>query len=814
MAHVVFDLRDILKSLRRTPGYTLTVVATLALTIGATTAVFSIVNGVLLKPLAYRESHRLVALREVWKEFSKAGSAMEVNEQHFEYWRQHATSFESMAQFIDLPANLTGLGEAAQVVAVHASGSIFDVLQIQPLLGRQLTADDESVERPRVAVISNVLWRQRFAGDPQVIGRSLVLDGKPHTIVGVLPADVRIPLRSRLSDKFDAIVPIRMPEEHVGWVGEHNDDAIARLKAGVTIDRALAELNVLQSQVSKLATAQAHEPITMSADLQPLTDDVVGSARRGLLLLFGAIAAVLLIACSNLANLALTRTLARQREMAIRAALGASRSRLVWRSIAEQLVIAGVGGGVGLGVAAAALRIFVRTAPVDLPRISDVALDASVLAFAAAVSVGAGLIVAIIPASRLASRAVQAALRASGTAFTSDRAAGRARASLLAVQVAVSVTLLVVTSLLSVSFIRVMNVDRGFASGGVLSLNIAMPADRYRDDNVRLATYDRVLTAIGALPGVATVTTTTMTPLTGSGQVNMLARENETRPMTSRPSANFRYIAPDFFRTLGMSMLRGRSFTASERDPNRPAPAVISQNVANRLWPGEDPIGKRFSRGQSGEQGFEVVGVVGDARMTSLERQPVLMVYVPYWWRNRTAMTLLVKTTLDATALAPAVRGAIATVDRDIAVSDARALDRVVDTALAPRRYQMQLFVAFGLAALAIAIIGVYATTAYGVSRRRREMNIRVALGAQRANVMALIVRQAGSPIAVGLLAGAIGAIAVGGVVASLLFEVRARDPLVIAAVVAIVGTVGLLACVTATRQGLVIDPAAALREE
>jgi len=814
MAALLFDLRDTLTSLRRSPSYAVTIVVTLAVTIGATTAVSSIIDGVLLKPLPYRASHRLVALREIWKQFSKSVSAMEVNEQHFEYWRQNAKSFESMAQFIDLPANLTGAGEAAEITVVHASGSFFDVLRIQPALGRALSVADESVETPHVAVISNACWRQRFGGAPDVLSRSIVLDGTPHAVVGVLPEDVRIPLRSRLSDRFDAIVPIRMAEERVGWVGEHNDDAIGRLKAGVSVEQALAELNVLQAQVSVRATEEAHESVTLIADVQELADDIVGTARRGLLLLFAAIGAVLLIACSNLASLALTRALARQRETAIRAALGASRSRLVARSIIEPLVLAVAGGLTGLAVAWTALRLFVRTAPVDLPRVSDVSLDGSVLAFAAAVSIAAGLIVAIVPASRLASRAVQGALRASGTSFTSDRSAGRTRSTLLALQVAMSVTLLVVTSLLSVSFVRLLNVDRGFTSDGVLSLVIAMPGTRYQDARVRLAAYDRVLAAIGTLPGVAGVTTTTMAPLGGSGQVNFIAIENDTRPLSLQPSANFRYVAPDFFRTLGIALERGRTFEPSERDPGRPTPAVVSRSTAERMWPGEDPLGKRFSRAQLGESPFEVVGIAADARTTSLEREPPLMVYVPYWWRSRTSMTLLVKTSLDAASLVPAVRRAIATIDRDIAISDARSLDRIVDGALAPRRYQVRLFVTFGLVALAIAIVGIYATTTYGVSRRRREMNIRVALGAQRMNVMALIVRQAGSPIVIGLLAGAAGAIGVGEVVASLLFEVRGRDPLVISAVVAIVGVVGLLACVAAARQGLVINPAAALREE
>ena len=316
------------------------------------------------------------------------------------------------------------------------------------------------------------------------------------------------------------------------------------------------------------------------------------------------------------------------------------------------------------------------------------------------------------------------------------------------------------------------------------------------------------------MPGVQSVTTISLLPLTGGGQVNGIVAEGDARPRAEQPTANFRFVAPGFFRTLGISVLRGRSFSEGERDPVRPAPVVISQPTASQLWPGQDPIGRRFSRGISGEQGFEVVGVVGNTRITSLERQPPLMVYVPYWWRTRTATSLIIKAAADPASLVPAVRRVVRTVDPEIAIGRTRALDELVDGALAGRRYQVQLFVAFGMAALTIAIIGVYAATSYGVSCRRREMNIRLALGAAPTDVMTMIVRQGFAPVAAGLGAGAIGAIAIGAIVASLLFDVRARDPIVIATVVSLVGVVGLLACVAAARQGLSFDPAAALREE
>jgi putative ABC transport system permease protein len=662
-----------------------------------------------------------------------------------------------------------------------------------------------------VAVISDGLWRQRFNADRATVGRAIVVDGRPYTVVGILHPDFQIPDRARLTTKVDAFVPLRVD---VGWVGDHNNDALGRLRDGVSADEARAELDVLQQQVSAIASAEAHEPVTLEGAVTPLTDYIVGQSRRGLWLLLAAIASVLLIACANLANLSLSRTLGHLREAAIRSALGASRARLVRRALFEHLLLSVTGGALGLWVAWMALSVFVRTAPIDLPRVNEVTLDARVLAFAAAVSILAGVIVAVLPAWRLGARDVQGGLRASGTAFTSDRAGARSRAVLLGAQVALSVTLLVVTSLLALSFVRVLGVDRGFNAAHVLTVDVSLPAARYANERVRLAAYDRLVEALRVLPGIQTVTTTSMLPLAGQGQSNFVVPEGDKRPIFEQPSANFRFVAPDYFSTMGMTVARGRSFTDRERDPQRPAPVVVSAATAATLWPGRDAIGKRFSRGLPEEQGFEVVGVTPDARVTSLERTPPLMVYAPYWWRSRASLSLLVRTAGEPTSVLASVRRSVHAIDPDIAIGEARPLEQLVDASVAARRYQMRLFVVFGGVALFIATLGVYAVTAFGVSRRRREMNIRVALGAQASQVRRMIVGQGLSPVLAGVVIGVLGALAVGRVVGSLLFDVGARDPVVIAAVASLVMAVGVMASTLAARQGMAIDPAAALREE
>jgi len=341
-----------------------------------------------------------------------------------------------------------------------------------------------------------------------------------------------------------------------------------------------------------------------------------------------------------------------------------------------------------------------------------------------------------------------------------------------------------------------------------------LPAGPYATEAPRLAVYDRLLAGVGALPGISSVTTTSMLPLGGGGQVNTIAAEGDTRPRAERPTANFRFIAPEFFHTLDVRIIRGRPFTDRERAADRPAPALVSARTARLLWPGQDAIGKRFSRGIADEQGFEVVGVTTDARTTSLAAPPPPMVYIPYWWRTRTATSLLIKTAGDPASLVQAVRRVVRAIDPDIAVGDARPLPAIVESSLAARRYQMRLFVAFGLAAMAIAIIGVYGVTSYHVARRRREMNLRIALGAKASQVLALVVRQGVTPVLAGLGAGVIGAIALGGVLAGVLFEVPARDPRIIGLAAAVVGAAGVATAFLAARRELTIDPAAALRDE
>jgi predicted permease len=568
---------------------------------------------------------------------------------------------------------------------------------------------------------------------------------------------------------------------------------------------------VLQRTVAEIATRETREPADLRGWIVPLQESIVGRARLGLLVLLGAIGGVVLIACANLANLSLTRALARFRDAAVRTALGSSRGRLVRAVVIEQLLLAAIGGGLGLLVARVSLNAFVRTAPVELPRVNEVMIDGRVLGFAACVAIAAGLCVALLPAWRIGRGDVQTTLRGGGHG-TTDRGGLRTRSALLALQVALSVTLLVVTGLFITSFVRLLAVDPGFSSARVVVLEISPGARRYPNDKARAALYDRLLAGVRELPGITAAGWTSALPLTGETWVDQIARVGDERPSSQRPNANYRFIGPEYFKTLSMPILKGRSLDERDRDRDT-VPAVISARAAETVWPGADPIGRPFTRGDPGTR-FEVVGVVVDGHPTALEAESPLMVYVPYWFYNEGKSVLLIQTPTEPAAMAGALRRVVGAVDPEVAVADVSPLDRVVDSALAGRRYQMWLFTAFGAVALLIAMVGVYATTAYGVSRRGREMNIRIALGARVSQVFTLVLRQSVTPVAAGVLIGSAAALAMGTLVASLLFNVRASDPLVIAGVVVLVAAIGVLASIAATRRGLRVDPAAALRNE
>jgi predicted permease len=815
MRELLYDLRHSWRGLRRDRLYALAVVGTLALTLGASIAVFSIVNGVVLRPLGYHDPQALVSMREIVSGLAERYPTLPVSLRHFDVWRDRATSFSSMAAMDWRSATLTGAGDPAQVSILRTSGTLFEVLQIPTVLGRGLTRDDENAAQARVAVISDRVWRERLSGDPTVLGRPITLNGVEHTIVGVLPRGYALPsLRSlgesgSVTTEYAAVVPFRVSVANIGWMGQFNYGVVARLKPGVTLQQARAEMNVVQGTIAEMARREKLEPGELRGWVMPLEETIVQPVRRGLLLLLGAIGALLVIACANLANLTLTRTIGRLRDAAVRGALGASRWRLVRAVIVDQIVLALAGGALGVALAEVALRAFVTTAPISLPRVQEVAIDTRVIGFGAAAALLAALAVALLPAWRLGRGDLESALRSGGR--TTDRGAQHMRGALLMAQVALSVMLLAVSGLFVSSLTRLLRVDTGFAAEGALTVEIAPVAARYPDVAERAALYDRILDRVRALPGVTSAAWTSALPLTGETWVDGIVRRDRPGLEDAKTSANYRFIGPEYFRAIGMPLLQGR--TIEERDRTSAlTPAVISSRAARMIWPGEEAVGREFTRGNPADR-YRVVGVVADGHVTTLESESPLMVYVPYWHNNEGKSVLVVRSA-DVSTLGDGVRRAVRDVDAEIAVAKVAPLQHVIDAAVEGRRYQTSLFTAFGASALLIAIVGVYATTAYGVSRRRRELNIRVALGARTSQVFSLVLGESVAPVAIGLAGGLLGALAMGGVISSLLYEVRPRDPIVLGIVMLVVATVGTLSAAAATFGGLKIEPASALRDE
>jgi putative ABC transport system permease protein len=816
MPDLLLDFRDAWRAFRRDRLYAAAIVGTLALTLGAATAVFSIVNGILLRPLGYPDPQALVSIREIVPHIAHRYPTLAVTPRHFDVWRTRATSFTSMAQMDWRTSTLTGAGDAAQIRVLRTSGTLFDVLQAPVALGRGLTLADERLDGPRVTVISDSLWRERLHGDTGVLGRVLTIGGTDYTIVGVLPRGYALPALQTLgtggtlSTRVDAIIPFRISLSNFDWMGQFNYGVVARLKNGVTLAQARAEMDVLQATVAEMAKRADREGAELRGWVMPLQETIVGSSARGLVLLLGAVAAVLLIACANLANLTLTRASARMRDAAVRGALGAARWRLVRAALVEQLVLAAIGTAAGIGVAAICLRVFVTTAPLALPRVQDVAIDGRVVAFAGLAGFIAAMTVALLPALKLGRGALESVLRSGGRG--SDRGGRRVRAALLTTQVALSVMLLAVSGLFVSSLTRLLRVDAGFAPEGAVTIEIAPVSSRYPSVEARAALYDRILDRVREISGVTSAAWTSALPLTGETWVDAIARPDRPAPGTARPSANYRFVGPDYFRAVGMPILRGRSIDAADRTTS-PPPAVISSRAAQSLWPNEDAVGREFTRSDPAVR-YRVVGVVADGHVTALDTESPLMVYIPYWTENEGRSVLVVRAQADASAVVASVRRIVRDVDPDVAIAAVAPLQQVVDAAVEGRRYQASLFTAFGGAALLIAILGVYATTAYGVARRTREINIRVALGARASQVFGLVMGQSMAAIGTGVVAGVAGALATSRLIASLLFGVRPRDPVVMGLVIAVVAIAGALAALAAARANLRLDPASALRDE
>ena len=809
------DLRYALRSLRRNPGFTATVVLTLALAIGANATIFSVVNAVLLEPLPFPNLERLVNLRETRPVAGGTGKRVPVpvSPATFFDWRNGVSSFEQIAAVAPNEVTLTGDGEPEQLQAAAVTAELLPMFGIAPMLGRAFRPDENRPGAEPVVILSHAFWQRRFGGDAAAVGRSMTLDGRRCTIVGVLPpwfddaAAAGVSMRGRPAIWAPLpLVEAGAPRSVPAW------DVHARLKPGATIAAAQTEVSAVMQRLAKEfpATNAARD-----AQVESLVDRVVGSVRSNLWILFAAVALVLLIACANVANLLLARASLRGAETAMRAALGASRSRLIRQFLAESLLLSLAGCAVGLVAVAASLDAFTALLPAMLPRAEHIALDGRVLAFTVIVSLLTGLAFGLLPAWHGARTDLQATLKTGGRTGQGGSAAARVRSALIVAQVALSVVLLVGAGLLLKSFAALTGVDPGFNPHNVLTLRVSLNGEKYRGGVVQSAFFDRLAQQVQAIPGVDSAALVFPLPFSGPIQNSPFAVVGRPANLADELSTQFNIISPDYFRTLGIRVTQGRVF--NERDTEGSPPVVIvNETLARRIWPGENPLGKRLTvgRGRAATIEREVVGVFADIKQRELDSDPLLQVCVPHAQVQTRTLYLAVRGRVEATTLLAPLREQLKALDPDLPIVDLALWTARLSGSIAPRRITAWLLAAFAGAALLLALIGLYGVMSYLVAQRTREFGIRMALGAKLADMLRLVVGRGMRLVVAGLAIGVLASLGLTRLLGGLLFGVQPTDPATFLGVSLLLAGVGAVACFLPARRAARIDPIVALRAE
>jgi putative ABC transport system permease protein len=797
------DLRFAGRLLLRSPGFTLIAVAAIALGIGANTAIFSVVNGVLLKSLPYRDPDGIVMVweRNIPRD-RKTNSAGPAN---FLAWRDENHVFEQMAAISPTFAvNLTGAGDPAEVRRQLVNAEFFSILGINPELGRPFTRQEDDADAD-VVVISHRLWQERLDGQ-DVVGRQITLNGTPQTVVGVMPAGFYF--RDRTVDVWSPVGFTAASREPHG----RSLAPIARLKPGVSVEQAQAEMNTI---AARLAARWPEFDTGWTTNVRPIQDEITGDVRPALVILLGAVGFVLLIACANVANLLLARATARQRELAVRAALGASRGRLTRQLLAESLLLAVAGGVAGFALAWAGVHLLRASIgdQIAFPRIDAIGLDGRVLAFTAIVAVLSGIIFGLAPALTSASIDLNGALKDGGRSGSGGRTA-KLRSAFVVVEVALALVLLVGAGLLLRSFARVLSTDPGFSPDGVMTMQLTLPAVKYPGLQPRTQFWHALLDRIRTLPGVTSTGTVSFLPMNGLGSATSFEVVGQPKPPPGQgPVATIKVVDGDYFTVLGIPLLRGRLFTPREQQIENHY-AVVSETLARQLFPNQDPIGQRLQVSWNGEGADEIIGVVGDTKMVSIEEQISPAIYFPYSRTPYASETVVVRTAGNPSAVASSLVQAVHQIDADLPVSNMRSMNEVIARSLAERRIVMVLLAVFAAVALVLATVGIYGVMSYMVSQRTQEIGIRMALGADRPGVVAMVLAQALRLAAGGLVAGCVAALALTGLLRAMLYDVRPTDPLTFGVVATILFTIAAIATAVPAIRATRIDPLQALKAE
>jgi putative ABC transport system permease protein len=803
------DIRYAIRLCLRTPGFTAVAALALALGIGANTAIFTLVNAVLLEPLPFREPERLVAMWET--NARRPGRPNTISPANFLRWRERATVFERTAPFYDYRVNLTGSGEPEELIAMNVTPDFFPTLGVAALAGRTFAAEEGPEGRNAVAVLSFTLWQRRFAGDAGLVGRAIQINGRPVTVIGIMPADARLFLKrwSLTGKPADLWMPFAFTAAQREPRGRFMS-AIARLKPGVPLSEARAQMDT----IARGLTAEFPQFDTgWSTLLVPIHDELSGDLRPALLVLSGAVGFVLLIACANVANLLLARGAARQREMAIRAALGAARTRVVRQLLTESLVLCALGGAAGLLVARWSLDVLLALSPPDLADLGRVHLSYPALAFTGVVSLATAILCGFAPAFEGSRAGVQEALKDGSRQAGAGVRHRRIRQAFVVAEIALAVVLLVGAGLMMRSFGALRGVNPGFDAHNVLTARVTIPPARYPNDTKRVAFFGNLVERLAALPGVEAAGAISFLPLAGSGAATGFRIVGQPAPSAGQQFVTDVRVCDDgFFKALKVPLVRGRLFAAREMREQANV-VVVNDALVRRYFPDEDPIGKRLIIDMTDNNvPTEIIGVVADLKYADFATDARATTYWPHPQLAYSAMTLTVRTTADPASFGPILEREVRALDSDQPVSDLRTMDQWVLRTLSEARFSATLLMTFAGLALMLAAIGIYGVMSYAVSQRTSEIGIRLALGAEARDILRMIVGNAARLAAVGLAIGVVLAVALSRTLSSLLFQTAGTDPLTFAAVVGVLGVVALAASYVPARRASRIPPIEALR--
>ena len=807
-AEFLQDIRFGWRALVKSPGFTIVAVVALALGIGANTAIFSVVNAVLLRPLPFKNPDQLVL---IWESATHLGFPKNTpSPANFLDWQRQATVFTGMAAMAPKNFNLTGISEPERLDGRRISANLFDLLGVQPRLGRGFQPQDDK-PGAHVVLLSDGLWQRRFGADPTLIGRAIHLNGESFTVIGVMPPGIQLPGFGNWRDQL--WVPMAFPSEEAASRGNHYLEVIARRKPGVSLQQARAEMDTV---AARLARQYPEDNLRIGATVNSLHDEVVGEIRPALLILLGAVAFVLLIACANVANLLLARAAVRQKEIALRHALGATRSRIVRQLLAESMLLALLGGAVGLFLAFVGLDVLKHFIPDGISQAESIAIDARVFGFTALIAIMTGLVFGLVPAAQASHFSLNEALKEGGRDSTGGGKGVRLRGLLVVAEVAVSFVLLIGAGLLINSFLHLRNLDPGFRADHLLTAKIEMSEIKYPDRAHRVPFLDEVLRRVRALPGVQSAALAGNLPLTYNGDSMYIGVEGIPDPPTDEQvDVIYRAVGPGYFDTMGIPLLQGRDFNDQDTTEESSYKVIVSEKLAQHYWPGKNPIGQRLKAGPTTSEApwREVVGVVKDVRQNDFIAPPKLQMYLSYrQLRELAPNALVIRTSVEPLSLASAVRGAVWAVDKDQPVSDIASMEQIVAGAVARQRFSMLLLALFAGLALLLAAVGIYGVMSYSVTQRSREIGIRMALGAQKSDVLRMTLRQGLRLAIFGVAIGIAGALVLTRLMASLLFGVSATDPATFAAITIIFSGVALFASYIPALRSVKVDPMIALR--